>query len=81
MWFGSRIQLVFLSGKYSSSLFSWARKGMKGLGGLGRGKSANKDKDLNPISPMVTSPVYWSRENVHRIENTLGELLGNSLKL
>ena len=36
-----------------------------GQGGLGRGKSANKDKDLNPISPMVTSTVYparWSQK-------------------
>ena len=32
-----------------------------GQGGLGRGKSANKDKDLNPISPMVTSTVYKAR--------------------
>ena len=53
--------------KEKSSLSSGAKKVWKetGQGGLGRGKSANKDKDLNPISPMVTSTVYparWSQK-------------------
>ena len=48
-----------------------------GQGGLGRGKSANKDKDLNPISPMVTSTVYpacWSQKIIK-------ELIQNKKKL